>query len=775
MTPEQYRRVEEIFHEARALPPDKRKAFLDRKCADDPSRRSKVEALIDQDRNPIVRTPQSFPTVSAAAAERVRRVRDDFAAGWEKGERPRVEEYLKDARGAERAHLLVELLRVEIEYRRRGEPPPKWGEYAERFPGERGLVESVVTQAVSADRSFDREAPQPFSDFEFLRKLGEGGMGEVHEAFQLSLEKRVAVKVLRDLSPASPDAVSRFLREARAVAQLRHPHIVGVHGIGRTDQGGYFLVMDLVEGEDLESRIRSEELSFEESARIVATLADAVQHAHDRGIVHRDLKPSNVLLEDGNRPLLTDFGLAKLLQRDSTKLTGTGYVMGTPPYMAPEQADPRRGEVGKRTDVYGLGGILYAMITGRAPYAGDGVPEVLAQVLSAVPPAPPASLRPDVPAALEAICMCCLAKEPKHRFAKAADVAGALREWLLAPEKAALQDVWPMRTDATRAAESWPHPRDTPCGQGVSPKTSVVAPGATDSPASSASSIDGIPVALCVLGILTVFTPWIDARGKHAFDVLHMATIGQPEGVWLAGAAVGVLFAAVGLVAGSSTPSQTRTRRSAVLTVVGSFLVLGSASGFILRVLAGLRMVIPYGRWEEWTTCELGAGPFVACGLALVLCFRGCFGTPFTPSGWVSRVTRRLDMLLGPRTGLQLILCLVGVAGGLVSWSFPGDYRLSWQGILTSSIFLVNALLLVATAGMRPRPLWRSLTVLVTVVGALAIAVLYSSLASTWVVRGLARDGYGLHLTLATAVLLAVFTVLEIRAIVRAERRQLSV
>lgn len=387
-------------------------------------------------------------------------IRGEFEAALSRGEQPRIEERLGATRGRERSGLLRQLLAVEVKYRYGGGEVPEPIEYVQRFPDDRELIESIVTNfkvGSASHEEADREAPLPFSDYALVRELGGGGMGVVYEAVQLHLKKRVALKVLRELPTAKPELVTRFFREARAVAQLRHPHIVGVHGIGRTDKGGYFLAMDLVEGSDLERRIARGKVAFEEAANIVATIADAVQHAHDKGIIHRDLKPSNVLLDEGQRPLLTDFGLAKLFQYESAKLTGTSHLMGTPPYMAPEQAGPKGGEAGPWTDVYGLGGILYALLTGEAPYRGESLPEVLAQVVADDPPEPPSSLRRGVPEALEAICLSCLAKAPEERYGEAADVALALRHWLSDPEKTFVEDLLPIPLDSSIPGEHTEH------------------------------------------------------------------------------------------------------------------------------------------------------------------------------------------------------------------------------------------------------------------------------------------------------------------------------
>jgi hypothetical protein len=280
-------------------------------------------------------------------------------------------------------------------------------------------------------------------------------MGTVYRAIQVSLNKPVAVKVLEGVRMRRPQAVLRFLREGRSVAQLRHPHIVDVHGIGRTPSQGYFLVMDLVEGRDLDELIRAGAVSFSDVG-LLATVAEAIEHAHRKGIIHRDLKPSNILVDIEGRVLVTDFGLAKLLDDREAGLSLADEPLGTPSFMAPEQASRRWGQVGPRTDVYGLGGLLYAMLTGRPPYTGRSYTEVLAQVISEDLPLPPRQLRPETPPALEAICMKCLAKDPGLRLPTAEAAARELRAWIASASGAAPAPAAPDRAPSAPAVRIRP-------------------------------------------------------------------------------------------------------------------------------------------------------------------------------------------------------------------------------------------------------------------------------------------------------------------------------
>jgi len=296
---------------------------------------------------------------------------------------------------------------------------------------ERGSCTTATDLEEPTQPSVDPQAPMSFSDFHLQSVLGSGGMGTVHRAMQKSLNKPVAVKVLRSPSDRDSHVVQRFLREACSAASLRHPNIVDVHGIGRTPDGGYFLVMDLVDGTDLERCVDSDELQLSQVPALVAAIADAVQHAHEHAVIHRDLKPSNVLIDADRRVMVTDFGIAKVLGGNEAQLTRPELLLGTPCYMAPEQIDRRWGEVGPKTDVYGLGGILYFLLTRRHPLdPGQHTAfEVLERVVSDRPHDRPSAVRADVPEPLEAVCAKCLQKDPAQRYSAAREVAEALRNF----------------------------------------------------------------------------------------------------------------------------------------------------------------------------------------------------------------------------------------------------------------------------------------------------------------------------------------------------------
>lgn len=263
-------------------------------------------------------------------------------------------------------------------------------------------------------------------DYELLEEVARGGMGVVFRARQVSLDREVAVKVLRDAWLATPTQVKRFQAEAANAAKLKHPNIVAVHEVG--EQGGqHFFAMDLVQGANLAEATREGPLPPRRAAELVAKVAQAVQHAHQAGVLHRDLKPSNVLLDAQGEPHVTDFGLARPMD-DESSLTLTGQILGTPGYIAPEQAKGR-GAVGPAADVYGLGALLFHLLTARAPFVGASAAETLTQVLQQEPLSP-RLLNPAVPVDLAAVCLKCLAKAPGHRYGSAQELADDLKRFL---------------------------------------------------------------------------------------------------------------------------------------------------------------------------------------------------------------------------------------------------------------------------------------------------------------------------------------------------------
>ena len=263
-------------------------------------------------------------------------------------------------------------------------------------------------------------------DYELQDEIARGGMGVVYRAVQLSLQRPVAIKMILHGRWASADELARFRREAEAAARLDHPNIVPIYEVGECD-GQPFFSMKLIQGRDL-THHRPRFLSApRDAARLVAALAAAIHHAHQRGILHRDLKPQNILLDEEGKPQLTDFGLAKLVETEGS-LTQRGTVVGTASYMAPEQARAE-GPLTTAADVYSLGAILYDLLTGRPPFRGETPVETLFQVLHDDPPRPRAA-NPQVDRDLETICLKCLEKDPAQRYASAQALAADLDLWL---------------------------------------------------------------------------------------------------------------------------------------------------------------------------------------------------------------------------------------------------------------------------------------------------------------------------------------------------------
>jgi WD40 repeat protein/tRNA A-37 threonylcarbamoyl transferase component Bud32 len=392
-------------------------------------------------------------------------IADRFEDAWKRGESPRILDFLGDATGRRRLILLGELAKIDLERRRTGGESCSWEDYLQAFPelreeeGDPATVRADEAHTLVAPPSSE-EGPLPLpgrfvsarrlkapaiEGFEVLGEVGQGGMGTVYKARQKRLKRLVALKVLHRSVEADPRRRARFRTEAEATARLQHPNIAQLHEIG--EQGGIlYLVMEYVEGGSLGDRLRGKPLPPRHAAELMAPLARAMHYAHEHGVVHRDLKPDNILLqpcggEEKPRTAaapfpapgtytakITDFGLAKLLEADS-QLSLSGTVVGTPSYMAPEQAEGKSHAVGPAADVYALGAILYEVLTGRPPFQGDSLLDILEQVRHS-DPVPPSQLLPKLPRDLETICLKALARTPAGRYASAGALADDLERFL---------------------------------------------------------------------------------------------------------------------------------------------------------------------------------------------------------------------------------------------------------------------------------------------------------------------------------------------------------
>jgi serine/threonine-protein kinase len=379
------------------------------------------------------RAPTRSPLLSRLLEEQRRR--------WRQGERIAVETLLDQPGLGSDRDVVLDLVYNEILLREEQGDAPRAEDYLRRFPRwaddlallfevDRALDERLLSEAAAPVPPIPPEpatALPTLPDYQVLEVLGRGGMGIVYKARHLALNRLVALKMVLAGAHAGPEELARFRTEAEAVARLAHPNIVQVYEIGTRD-GRPYMALEFVEG-NLARNLAGTPVPARQAAAWLETLARAVQHAHRQGIVHRDLKPANVLVGREGTLKITDFGLAKMVGEHPPGETRSGAILGTPNYMAPEQAEGKARQVGPATDIHGLGAILYELLTGRPPYWGDTTQETLDQVRFQEP-VPPSRLQAKVPRDLETICLRCLEKEPERRYPSAEALAEDLGAFL---------------------------------------------------------------------------------------------------------------------------------------------------------------------------------------------------------------------------------------------------------------------------------------------------------------------------------------------------------
>jgi serine/threonine-protein kinase len=383
----------------------------------------------------------AVPDPAGSRDEVRRRYLAQLKASARGGPPPDVELLISPFREPQRSELRAELEALGRSYRE-SEPSaatvdPSPGPATRQTPAAATEAAGTVDNAIDPSGGMEAEAPdgqkkrpavpETVAGYDIIGVLGRGGMGVVYKARQRGLKRLVALKMILSGDHASEQELVRFRAEAEAVAHLQHPNIVQIYEVGE-EQGLPYFSLEFVDGSSLNRKIAGTPLPPREAAALLQQLAEAMHYAHEHGIIHRDLKPANVLLTNDGTPKVGDFGLAKRVADDSGQ-TKPGTVLGTPSYMAPEQAAGRLAEVGPLSDQYSLGAVLYEMLTGRPPFKGSTTFDTLEQIRTQEP-VPPAQFQPNVPRDLDTICLKCLQKDRSKRYASAADLAEDLRRFL---------------------------------------------------------------------------------------------------------------------------------------------------------------------------------------------------------------------------------------------------------------------------------------------------------------------------------------------------------